>query len=171
MLQLDPKTRIIEGSCPLGKLERCFQASEKLKPFLEEEGGVVTCGSVTIYTTEKEMLLELILPEVVKRLSQELTIDQQNCGHDLKPEAGITPMHESNVGTITSLHVWHGEVFLGQIMPKMLVFLGKKDALIPVIIQYSKETGKCFGDIAEGMIPQGTKILLVRGQKILYYCS
>jgi hypothetical protein len=166
MLKLDPRTRMIEGGYPLGMLDRCFQASERLKPFLKQNKDVEAYGSVTIYTTEKEMPLELILPEVVKRLSQELTIDQQYCGHDLKSETEIIPMHESIAGRITSLHAWCGEEFLDQVAPRMLVFLAEREALIPVIMRYNKEEKKCFGDIAEGVIPQGTKILLVRGQKV-----
>jgi hypothetical protein len=167
-LQLDPKTRGIEGSGPLLKLKRCFEPSKELEPFLfkgkKEIGAYAT---VTTYTTKQELELEVVIAEVSLALSHELTIEQKNCGRELKPETEITPMHESIAGRISSLHAWYGEQFLDCISPKMLIFLQSKKDSIPIIMQFNKETGKCFADIAKGTIPKETKIFLVRRQVVL----
>jgi hypothetical protein len=162
MLILDEATSFISGKYGLKENWDYFSASERLFLHLSsEKGGEASCF-LTTYILQEQSPIEAITREVTRRLAEQPTAEQQI--YSLAAESAICPMEESIVAQIAKRYLYYNDDFC-QGKFALLVYLKAADIALPVIMRYKPNFG-CIGDIAEGELPAGTKILIGRNQRL-----
>jgi hypothetical protein len=162
MLKLIDTTRFVNGKYGLKENWDYFLASDSLFPYLSsEKGGNVSCF-LTTFVLEESALIEAITNEVVQRLKEQPTAEQQI--YSLMAESEICPSEEPIVAQIAKMYCSYSDDFCRGDYG-LLVYLRTDATVLPVIMRYKSIFG-CTGDIATGYVPAGTRILLSRNQRI-----